>query len=260
MTVEKPPYTFYGCHPMNTLDRPENTYLEAIVFHTTAGGSTIEGLSAWFNGENLKQGMRGSTYAGVDRAGKMGLFLQPYSPKAPIANGQTALARAQGTAKLIVDNGPLNANFWTFNIEHCDAGVPGSLTGIQLENSIWLAAYAWQTWIQPYVHFTGATLDLDHLLQHNVFDPQDRARCASWTLERMNYVLSGMRKLLAGPVPPPTPTPDPPTPTPDPDEWKFKFAKLAGESNQWNVDDRDVATASAILRGQRITDIAEGRS
>lgn len=244
--VETPQIEWFGCHPLNTIPRPSNIYYEAIVIHTTGGGSTIEGLAAWFNGGNIAAGLRGSTYFGVDRAGRIGQFLTPYTSVAPIANG----AYANATAKLCKDNEGLNANFWTLNIEHLDANVPGSVTAIQLERSAWLCAYLWEQWIAPYAHITGATLDRDHLLQHKEFDPSGKPFCASWDEPRMTAHIQKIQTLLA----PPSPQPEPPPAT----DWEAayksleqKHAQLDREAEAWCNDD----AVGAQMRLNRLAEL-----
>lgn len=197
MVVTNPGIQFYGCHPLNTQPRPANIYYEGICIHTTAGGSTIEGLAAWFNGGNIQKGLRGSTTHGVDRAGKIGEFVHPYANVMPIANGQE-----QGSTTYLVRVNPgISANAFTLNIEHLDAGTPGSITDMQFQASIHLCAYLWQEFIAPYAHITGAVIDLDHINQHKDYAPSSRPFCASWPQGRIQALIDGMKAMLAPPPP-----------------------------------------------------------
>jgi hypothetical protein len=256
MTVANPGIIWYGCHPLNTSPRPADIYYEGICLHTTAGGSTIEGLAAWFNGGNIQAGMRGSTTHGVDRAGKIGGFVQPYTNVMPIANGQ----ESGSTTYLVRVNPGISANAYTLNIEHLDAGTPGSLTDIQFQRTIHLCAYLWQEFIQPYAHITNAVIDLDHIVQHRDFAPASRPFCASWPQARMQTLINGMVAMLAPPKPEPEPVPPDPEPEPVPphDEWKYRFSVLADESAQWNIDDAEQADWAVALRQERIQAIARG--
>jgi hypothetical protein len=247
--VDKPPITVYSVHPSNLLTKPANVVAECIVLHTTAGGSTIDGLAAWFGGLNVQQGLRGSTHFGVDRMGAIGMFVDPASTSAmPIANGQESGA----TAKIVAENPGISANAYTVSIEHLDNAVPGSVTEIQLARSAWLCAWIWETYIQPHAWKTGATLDLDHLLQHKDFAPASRPFCASWPSERMQAHLAKMTALINPPKPKPEPEPEPIPPTPEPvTDWETKYAQLDREVEQWLADD----TIGAEMRRQRLAEL-----
>ena len=254
MVVSNPGIHYYGCHAQNTTPRPANVYYEGIVIHTTAGGSTIEGLAAWFGGLNVQQGLRGSTTHGTDRAGKIGCFVQPYANVQPIANGQ----ESGSTYYLVRQNPGLSANTYTLNIEHLDAGMPGSITEIQFQRTIHLCAYLWQEYIQPYAYRTGATLDLNHIGQHKDYAPVSKPICASWPLDRMQRLVAGMQAMLAPPEPEPIP-PDPePEPQPPVTDWEAayksleqKHAQLDREAEQWTVDDE----IGAQLRRKRLAEL-----
>ena len=249
MVVTNPGITWYGCHALNTSPRPADIFYEGICLHTTAGGSTIEGLAAWFAGGNIQAGMRGSTTHGVDRAGKIGEFVRPYSNVIPIANGQ----ESGSTAYLVRVNPGISANAYTLNIEHLDAGTPGSLTDVQFQRTIHLCAYLWQEFIAPYAHITNAAIDLDHIVQHKDFAPASRPFCASWPQARMQTVINGMRAMLAPPEPepiPPDPEPIPPTPAPVTD-WEIKYGQLDREVEQWLQDD----AIGAEMRRQRLAEL-----
>lgn len=241
--VDKPPMTVYPVHPSNLLAKPAGVVAEAICIHTTAGGSQIEGLAAWFGGLNVQQELRGSTHFGVDRSGAIGMFVDPASTSVmPIANGQ----EAGSTAKVVRENPGISANAYSVSIEHLDAGIPGSVTAIQLERSAWLCAWIWQEYIAPHTWKTGATLDLDHLLQHRDFAPSSKPFCASWPLSRMQDHLTKITALLAPPEPvPPDPEPAPVT------DWETKYAQLDREAEQWTVDDE----IGAQLRRVRLAEL-----
>jgi hypothetical protein len=242
--VSKPPIVWYGCHPLNTIPKPSGVVVEAIVLHTTGGQNTAEDLARWFGGQNIQQGLRGSTHYGVGRDGGIGAYVEVVGNKAPIANG----AYDNATAKLVKDNAGLNANYWTVSIEHLDNAVPGSVTPIQLERSAWLCAWIWQEYIQPHAGTTGAILDRDHLLQHKEFDPSGKPFCASWPEERMHQHLAKMAALLA----PPKPEPEPVPPTPEPvTDWEIKYGQLDREVEQWLQDD----AIGAEMRRQRLAEL-----
>lgn len=245
MAVSNPGITYYGCHAANTLPRPE-CYYEGIVIHTTAGGATIESLAAWFGGLNVQHGFRGSTTHGVDRVGKIGEFVRPYSGIMPIANGQ----ESGSTYYLVKQNPGLSANAYTLNIEHLDAGTPGSVTPIQLERTIHLCAYLWQEYIAPYAHITGATIDLNHIGQHRDYAPSSKPLCASWPAARMQQVIDGMKAMLAPPKPEPEPEPPDPQPAPVTD-WEIKYGQLDREVEAWLNDD----TIGAEMRRQRLAEL-----
>lgn len=240
--VSKPPITWYGCHPLNVLPKPANVVSEAIVIHTTGGQNTAEDLARWFGGQNIQQGLRGSTHFGVGRDGGIGAYVQVDGTMMPIANGQESGA----TAKIVAENPGISANAYTISIEHLDNAVPGSVTAIQLERSAWLCAWIWETYIQPHAWKTGATLDLDHLLQHRDFAPVSRPLCASWTLTRMQQHLATIASLLS----PPKPEPVPPEPVPVTD-WEIKYGQLDREVEQWTVDDE----IGAQLRRTRLAEL-----
>lgn len=239
--VEKPPITVYGCHPLNTQPRPADIYYEGICTHTTGGSSTIEQLSAWFNGGNIQQGLRGSTTHGVDRAGKIGEFVTPYSDVMPIANGQ----ESGSTAYLVRVNPGISMNAVTLNVEHLDAGTPGSITPVQFQRSIHLYAYLWQEYIAPYAHITGAVIDRDHIVQHKDFAPSSRPFCASWPESRMNELIAGMKAMLTAPVPPPDPV----------TAWEIKYGQLDREVAEWLRDD----AAGAQMRASRLAELRAWR-
>jgi hypothetical protein len=246
--VEKPPITWYGCHALNVLPKPAGIVPEAIVIHTTGGQNTAEDLARWFGGLNIQQGLRGSTHYGVGRDGGIGAYVEVTGNLAPIANG----AYDNATAKLVHDNAGINANYWTVSIEHLDNAVPGSVTEIQLARSAWLCAWIWETYIQPYAAKTGATLDLDHLLQHKEFDPSGKPFCASWPLARMQAHLAKMAALLNPPKPTPTPEPEPVPPAPVPvTDWEIKYGQLDREVEQWLADDM----VGAEMRRQRLAEL-----
>jgi hypothetical protein len=244
--VEKPPIVWYGCHPLNVLPKPSGVVAEAIVLHTTAGQNTAEDLARWFGGLNIQQGARGSTHYGVGRDGGIGAYVQVDGTTMPIANGQESGA----TAKIVAENPGISANAYTVSIEHLDNAEPGSVTEIQLARSAWLCAWIWETYIQPHIWKTGATLDLDHLLQHKDFAPASRPFCASWPIERMQAHLAKMAALLNPPKPKPDPDPIPPTPEPVTD-WETKYAQLDREVEAWLADD----TIGAEMRRQRLTEL-----
>lgn len=223
-------------------------YLEGIVIHTTAGGSTIESLAAWFGGLNVQQGLRGSTTHGVDRAGKIGEFVRPYSGVQPIANGQ----ESGSTYYLVKQNPGLSANSYTLNIEHLDAGTPGSITDVQFQRTTHLCAWLWQEFIAPYAHITGAVVDLNHIGQHRDYAPSSKPQCASWPTARMQQLVAGMQTLLAPPKPEPEPEPQPPDPEPAPvTDWEIKYGQLDREVEAWLNDD----TIGAEMRRQRLAEL-----
>jgi hypothetical protein len=244
--VSKPPIVWYGCHPGNVLPKPTNVVAEAIVIHTTGGQNTAEDLARWFGGQNIQQGLRGSTHYGVGRDGGIGMYVDPAATVMPIANGQNG-----SSAKIVLENPGISANAYTISIEHLDNAVPGSVTTIQLERSAWLCAWIWQEYIQPHAWKTGAALDLDHLLQHNAFDPTGKPFCASWPRERMQAHLQTMAALLAPPKPEPEPEPVPPDPLPPVTDWETKYAQLDREVEQWLQDD----AIGAEMRRQRLAEL-----
>lgn len=145
-------------------------------------------------------------------------------------------------------------NHVVIGIEHLDAGIPGSVTPAQIQASVWLCSWLWETEIAIHAWKTGAVLDLNHLVQHKDFDPVNRPNCASWPLSRMQDHLTKITTLLA----PPEPAPPDPEPVPPHDEWKYRFSALASEAEQWERDDEKHAADSAILRIDRIQQIARG--
>lgn len=195
--VERPPIIFIPAHSQNINTRPAGVRYEALVVHTTAGGSTIEQLGAWFGGGNIAAGLRGSTHFGVDRTGRIGQFVD--LSQQPIAHGQ----ESGSTAKLVRDNPGVSANAWAIGVEHLDAGSPGSVTPAQVEASAWLMAWLWETVIAPHAATTGAVLDRDHLLQHRDLAPVSKPLCASWPEVRMVDHIARIGARLNPPPQPP---------------------------------------------------------
>lgn len=240
--VEKPPILWLPAHPQNVLARPAGLLWEGLVAHTTAGGTTIAQLGAWFGGLNIQQGLRGSTHFGVDRDGVIGQFVN--LDNSAIAHGQDP----GSTAFLVRENPGLSMNHVAIGIEHLDAGVPGSVTQKQLDASAWLMAWLWQEYIAPNAHITAATLDLNHLVQHKDFAPVSKPLCASWTPARMQEHLARTQTLLSPPQPVPPPVTD----------WEAqyrsletKYAQLDREAEQWTVDDE----IGAQLRRARLAEL-----
>jgi hypothetical protein len=172
--------------------RPAGVVYEGLVCHTSGGSSTIEQLGAWFGGLNQAEGKPGSTHFGVDRTGRIGQFVQLHQQ--PIAHG----AEAASTAKILKGNEGISTNAYLIGVEHLDAGVPGSVTEVQLEASAWLMAWLWETEIAPHAARTGAVLDLDHLIQHSDLAPVSKPLCASWPKARMAQHLARIKARLAG--------------------------------------------------------------
>lgn len=248
MAVPKPPIEWFPAHPQNVLARPAGLVFEGICTHTTAGGTTVEQLGAWFGGLNIQQGLRGSTHFGVDRVGAVAQFVS--LDASAIAHGQ----EPSSTAFLVRENPGISMNHVVIGVEHLDGGVPGSVTPVQLEASAWLYAWIFETYIQPHAWKTGAKLDLNHFVQHKDFAPSSKPLCASWPQLRMQQHLDRIAAYLTPPKPDPEPEPEPVPPTPEPDpvtDWETKYAQLDREVEVWLTDD----TVGAEMRRQRLAEL-----
>lgn len=195
--IEQPPITWFPAAAGNYTSRPQNILYEAVVIHTTAGGWKLADLGRWFGGENLRQGMRGSTHFGVDRDGNIGQFVSLQNMA--IAHGN----EPEATARLAREN-TASANAWAIGIEHLDGGMPGAVTNAQAEASARLTAWLFDAIILPNARQTGAAVDRDHILGHYELAPRTRPRCPSWGEERFARYIARVRELLAGDVPQPT--------------------------------------------------------
>lgn len=199
--VEKPPIVWLPAHPDNVNVRNQNVRFEAIVWHTTAGGTTIEQLGLWFGGGNLRAGLSGSTHYGIGTDGRISQHVSLTAR--PIAHG----AESGATSRLAQENNAVGAssNDWGIGIEILDGGVPGAMTDAQFASAAWLAAFLWQTEIEPHADFTGAVLDREHILGHYELAPVSKPICPSWPKERWGRMIDEIRSLLAQDKPVPDP-------------------------------------------------------
>ncbi|HXI16886.1 MAG TPA: N-acetylmuramoyl-L-alanine amidase, partial [Chloroflexota bacterium] len=134
-------------------------------------------------------------------------------------------------------------NSYLIGIEHLDAGTPGNVTPAQLSASVHLAAWLWETVIEPAAPVTGAVLDHDHILQHRDLAPASRPHCASWPEDRMTAYIARVRAMLAPPVPPPPVI-----------DWHARYTALANEVLVWQQDD----AAGAEMRRDRLQEMTHG--
>jgi hypothetical protein len=230
MAVQEPPILWFVADPRNTRARPAGIVYEAIVIHTTAGGRDIETLGRWFGGENIRQGMTGSTHFGVDQQGRIGQFVN-------LANMAIAHGDETGATARLARENSVTANAWAIGIEHLDGGVPGSVTAAQLEASAWLCAWLWETQIAPHAATTGAVLDREHLLGHYELAPVSRPICPSWPEARFLEQIARIRARLQPVQPQPSPV-----------------TTLADEVAQWLRDD----AAGAAMRAARLEQLRGG--
>jgi hypothetical protein len=160
---------------------------EAIVLHVMDG--TLAGCDSWFASAAAQAG----AHFGV---GKNGEIHQYYRlSQAPFANG----AVEDGyTATLVDANNRANPNFWTISIEH--EGRPGDpVPDAQLDASVRLAAWLWQTAILP-GGATGVALDRKHILRHGDISPRSRPSCPGWSESFIAAYIQRVAALIAAPA------------------------------------------------------------
>lgn len=217
-----------------TTGRPAGVNYEGLVYHTTAGGTTLEALAAWF----ARSTTRASTWFGADPAGKLGQFVSLNNTAH--AHGLTN-GIEHATARLVRENyalGVRDPNTYLIALELLDGGIPGNHTTKQLEAAAHWGAWMWQEHIAPHAHLTGAVVDRDHVLGHFEIDNRDRPNCPSWTEERFAWMIARIKEHLAGPVVEP----------PAPSDY---LATLVAEYQGWMAGLRDDEVRIAV----RIEDV-----
>ena len=204
MGTQKPAVQWFPAHPdhfgIGRMWNGQQILLEAVVFHTTAGGSTIGQLGSWFQTAAAKRNPpgRGATHFGVDQAGRVGQFVSLLNHA--FAHGATSTA----TAELVFENGGVNgisSNLWAVGIELLDAGTAGNHTPVQLENAAQLAAWLFATEILPHAGRTGAAIDRKHVLGHYQFDAVNRKFCPGWSEDRYTWMIGRIQELVGLEVP-----------------------------------------------------------
>lgn len=178
---------------------------EAIVWHTTDGGATLEALAGWFGQRQIINGVqvRSSTPFGVDRTGRIGQFVS-------LQNRAFAHGIVQNaTAQIVLDNAGIDPNYWAVGIELLDGGTPGDHTPVQLEAAAQLAAWLCDDLLLPKAALTGFAINRERNIGHYQIDGVDRAHCPSWPESRFTWMIARINQIVAaarGAAPPPPAT------------------------------------------------------
>ena len=182
---------------------------EAVVIHTTAGGSTLQVLYDYW----ISPGISAGTTFAIARDGEIGQFAP--LDAAPYAHGVIQ----RPTAQLVFDNGwslatgyngagYISPNDWGIGIELLDAGTPGNHTLAQLNSLRRLVPWIFDALILPHRERTGADVDRGHVIGHSEVDGVDRPFCPSWQPARFANLIAYTRGVLELDAPPAPPPPD----------------------------------------------------